>query len=400
MPGEIDYRRMLPLMFAVFVNIAGFSLILPLLPFYGPLFGAGAFEVALLFAAYSLGNVFGEIFWGRQSDRWGRRAVLVATTTGAAITYIAFAYAPGLWLAIGIRVVNGFFGGTLSVAQGFLADSSPPEKRAKAMGLFGASFSLGFAFGPVLGGLLAGRGESLSDFYAPILAAAALSAITALWSLLVLRDARAPLGRAAPLPRYGEAVRYVTSHALLLRLFVISFLGIAAFASMEAVYGLWSEANFGWTARDLGFAFIAIGAGGLIVQLFFLHPLVVRFGEGRVIVGGIVVLAGSMLLQPILRQPYVAVALMGTLMMGHSLAFPTSGALTSRTVPPEQQGSVMGLLMASNALSRIIAPPTFGLIYELGHDAPWYAGAAMIALAVPLALQIAAKVYDRTATSP
>ena len=391
---------MLPLMFAVFVNIAGFSLILPLLPFYGPLFGAGAFEVALLFAAYSLGNVFGEIFWGRQSDRWGRRAVLVATTTGAAITYIAFAYAPGLWLAIGIRVVNGFFGGTLSVAQGFLADSSPPEKRAKAMGLFGASFSLGFAFGPVLGGLLAGRGESLSDFYAPILAAAALSAITALWSLLVLRDARAPLGRAAPLPRYGEAVRYVTSHALLLRLFVISFLGIAAFASMEAVYGLWSEANFGWTARDLGFAFIAIGAGGLIVQLFFLHPLVVRFGEGRVIVGGIVVLAGSMLLQPILRQPYVAVALMGTLMMGHSLAFPTSGALTSRTVPPEQQGSVMGLLMASNALSRIIAPPTFGLIDELGHDAPWYAGAAMIALAVPLALQIAAKVYDRTATSP
>jgi MFS family permease len=391
MPGEIDYKRMLPLMFAVFVNIAGFSLILPLLPFYGPLFGAGAFEVALLFAAYSLGNVFGEIFWGRQSDRWGRRAVLVATTTGAAITYVAFAYAPGLWLAIAIRVVNGFFGGTLSVAQGFLADSSPPEKRAKAMGLFGASFSLGFAFGPVLGGLLAGRGETLADFYPPILAAAGLSALAALWSLVVLRDARAPLGRAAPLPRYSEAVRYVASHGLLLRLFVISFLGIAAFASMEAVYGLWSEANFGWTARDLGFAFIAIGAGGLIVQLFFLHPLVVRFGEGRVIGGGLVVLAVSMLLQPILREPYVAVLLMGTLMMGHSLAFPTSGALTSRTVPPERQGSVMGLLMASNALSRILAPPTFGLIYEAGHDAPWYAGAAMIALAVPLALHIVAR---------
>lgn len=397
MPGEIDYQRMLPLMFAVFVNIAGFSLILPLLPFYGPLFGAGAFEVALLFAAYSLGNVFGEIFWGRQSDRWGRRAVLVTTTTCAALTYVAFAYAPSLWPAVAIRVVSGFFGGTLSVAQGFLADASPPEKRAKAMGLFGASFSLGFAFGPVIGGLLAGKGDSLADFHAPILAAAALSAITALWSLLVLRNARAPLGKSAPLPRYGEAVRYVTSHALLLRLFVISFFGIAAFASMEAVYGLWSEANFGWTAEDLGFAFIAIGAGGLIVQLFFLHPLVVRFGEGRVIAGGIVVLAASMLLQPIVREPYVAVLLMGTLMMGHSLAFPTSGALTSRTVPPERQGSVMGLLMASNAFSRIIAPPTFGLIYELGHDAPWYAGALMIALAVPLALQIAAQERGRPA---
>ena len=116
MPGEIDYKRMLPLMFAVFVNIAGFSLILPLLPFYGKLFGAGAFEVALLFAAYSLGNVVGEIFWGRQSDRWGRRAVLVTTTACAAVTYVAFAYAPDLWLAIAIRVVSGFFGGTLSVA--------------------------------------------------------------------------------------------------------------------------------------------------------------------------------------------------------------------------------------------------------------------------------------------
>ncbi|MGZ3172652.1 MAG: MFS transporter [Croceibacterium sp.] len=391
MPGEIDYKRMLPLMFAVFVNIAGFSLILPLLPFYGKLFGAGAFEIALLFAAYSLGNVVGEIFWGRQSDRWGRRAVLVATTACAAAAYVAFAYAPSLWFAIGIRVVSGFFGGTLSVAQGFLADASPPEKRAKAMGLFGASFSLGFAFGPVIGGLLAGKGESLADFHAPILAAAALAATTAIWSLLVLRDVRAPLGRAAPLPRYGEAVRYVTTHGLLFRLFVISFFGIAAFASMEAVFGLWTKANFGWTPETLGLAFIAIGAGGLIVQLFFLHPLVVRFGEGRVITGGLVVLAGSMLLQPILREPYVAVLLMGTLMMGHSLAFPTSGALTSRTAPPERQGSVMGLLMASNAFGRIVAPPAFGLIYDVGHDAPWYAGAVMIALVVPVALQVVAR---------
>lgn len=391
MPGEIDYKRMLPLMFAVFVNIAGFSLILPLLPFYGKLFGAGAFEIALLFAAYSLGNVVGEIFWGRQSDRWGRRAVLVATTACAAVTYVAFAYAPSLWIAIAIRVVSGFFGGTLSVAQGFLADASPPEKRAKAMGLFGASFSLGFAFGPVIGGLLAGKGESLGDFHAPILAAAALAATTAIWSLLVLRDVRAPLGRAAPLPRYGEAVRYVTNHGLLFRLFVISFFGIAAFASMEAVFGLWTKANFGWTPETLGLAFIAIGAGGLIVQLFFLHPLVVRFGEGSVITGGLVVLAASMLLQPIVREPYVAVLLMGTLMMGHSLAFPTSGALTSRTAPPERQGSVMGLLMASNAFGRIVAPPTFGLIYDFGHDAPWYAGAVMISLVVPVALQVVAR---------
>jgi MFS family permease len=384
-------RRMFPLMFAVFVNIAGFSLILPLLPFYGPLFGAGPFEVALLFAAYSLGNVFGEIFWGRQSDKWGRRMVLVVTTSGAALTYVAFAWAPGLWLAIAIRVVNGFFGGTLSVAQGFLSDASPPEKRAKAMGLFGASFSLGFAFGPVIGGLFAGSGGQLADFRLPILIAAGFSALTALWSLAVLRDVKPPKGKAAPLPRYREGVSYVRASPLLLRLFAVSFFGIAAFASMEAVYGLWTKANFGWTAEDLGFAFIAIGAGGLIVQLFLLHPLVKRFGEGRVITGGLCVLAASMLLQPILREPWSAVGLMGMLMVGHSLAFPTSGALTSRIAPVERTGAIMGLLMASNAFGRIIAPPAFGLIYQqAGHDTPWYAGAAMIALVVPFALQLIA----------
>jgi len=383
-------RRMLPLMFAVFINIAGFSLILPLLPFYGTLFGAGPFGVALLFAAYSFGNIFGEIYWGRQSDKWGRRAVLALTTAGAAVTYIAFAFAPSLWIAILIRIVNGFFGGTLSVAQGFIADASPPEKRAKAMGMFGASFSMGFAFGPVIGGLFAGAGSSLADFHLPILVAAGLSAITSVWSLLVLRDVNPPAGKARPLPRYSEGFHFVMTSPLLLRLFVISFLGIAAFASMEAVYGLWSEANFGWTARDLGFAFIAIGLGGLFIQLFLLHPLVTRFGEGRVITAGLAVLACSMLFQPILREPYIAVALMGMLMMGHSLAFPTAGALISRNAPEGRQGSIMGLIMASNAFSRIVAPPLFGLIYEsVGHDAPWYAGAVMIALAVPLALQVA-----------
>ena len=393
-------RRMLPLMFAVFINIAGFSLILPLLPFYGPLFGAGPFEVALLFAAYSFGNVFGEIFWGRQSDKWGRRSVLGWTTMAAAVTYVAFAFAPSLWLAVGVRVVNGFFGGTLSVAQGFIADASPPEKRAKAMGLFGAAFSLGFAFGPVIGGLFAGEGTALADFRTPILIAAGFAAITSIWSFLVLRDINPPKGKAAPLPRYGEAFAYVRHNPMLMRLFVISFFGIAAFASMEAVYGLWSEFNFGWSARDLGIAFLAIGIGGLVVQLFLLHPLVVRFGEGWVITGGLAVLAASMLFQPVLRDPWAAAALMGMLMVGHSLAFPTAGALTSRTAPVESQGSVMGLMMASNAFSRIVAPPVFGLLYEYaGHDTPWFAGAVMIALVVPVALGVV-RLTRRTAGGP
>ena len=161
-------RRLPPLLVAVFINIAGFSLILPLLPFYGQVFAAGPFEIALLFAAYSFGNVFGEIYWGRQSDVWGRRKVLAVTTFFAALSYVAFAYAPTLWAAIGIRVVSGFFSGTLSVAQGFIADVSAPERRAKTMGYFGAAFSLGFVFGPAIGGIFAGEEIAAASFRLPI----------------------------------------------------------------------------------------------------------------------------------------------------------------------------------------------------------------------------------------
>jgi MFS transporter, DHA1 family, tetracycline resistance protein len=390
-------RRLPPLLVAVFINIAGFSLILPLLPFYGQVFGAGPFEIALLFAAYSLGNVFGEIFWGRQSDARGRRKVLVVTTFLAALSYVAFAYAPSLWGAIGIRVVSGFFSGTLSVAQGFIADVSPPERRAKTMGYFGAAFSLGFVFGPVIGGLFAGEEVAAASFRLPIFIAGGLSLMASVWSFAVLRDAVPAKGKGAPLPRYGEAVAFVAASPLLLRLFAISFAGIAIFASMEAIYGLWSEANFGWSAQDLGFAFLAIGAGGLFAQLVLIGPMVARWGEARVIVIGLVLLAASMLLQPVIRMPVSGVLLMGLLMTGHSLAFPAAGALLSRNLPADRQGGTMGLLMASNALGRIVAPPLFGLIYATaGDDAPWYVGAAAIALVVPVALQ-AVRIGDRAA---
>jgi MFS transporter, DHA1 family, tetracycline resistance protein len=293
-----------------------------------------------------------------------------------------------LWAAVAIRVVSGFFSGTLSVAQGFIADVSPPETRAKTMGYFGAAFSLGFAFGPVLGGLFAGEEVAAESFRLPILIAGGLCLLASAWNFLVLKDAVPPHGKGAPLPKYSEAIAFVTAQPLLARLFVISFCGISMFASMEAIYGLWSEANFGWSARELGLAFLAIGSGGLFAQLVLIGPLVARFGEARVIVIGLGLLALSMLLQPLIRLPVSGVLLMGVLMTGHSLAFPAAGALLSRNTPGERQGSTMGLLMASNAVGRIIVPPLFGLIYQrVGHDAPWYAGAALIALVAIVALQ-------------
>jgi MFS transporter, DHA1 family, tetracycline resistance protein len=382
-------NALIVLLVSVFINIAGFSLILPLLPFYGKELGASPIAVALLFSAYSFGNIFGEIYWGRLSDKIGRKRVMIGTMICAALSYVAFAYAPTLVTALIIRIVCGFFSGTLGVAQGYIADITPPEKRAQNMGYFGAAFNLGFAFGPAIGGLLAIQDAGLAGFRPPIFAAGGLAAAAAIWSAFALKETRELGGPVRAQPDFSAAFRFVGGDGLLTRLFLIAFFGIAAFASMEAVFGLWTNHQFGWSAREVGLTFIAVGSAGMLVQVFLLGPLVKRFGEARVIIGALCLLAAAMLLQPVFRNPVAAVILMSLLMVGHSLAFPNVGALVSRATPPETQGSVMGLMMASNALARIIAPPTFGLIYaSVSPDAPYIFGAVMIAGAVFIAFQV------------
>jgi MFS transporter, DHA1 family, tetracycline resistance protein len=376
------------LLVTVFLNIAGFSLVLPLLPFYGTLYGASPFMVASLFAAYSLGSVFGEIYWGRRSDIIGRRPVLIMTTAGAALSYVAFAFAPTYALAIGIRVITGFFSGTFSVVASTIADITPPQSRAKYMGYFGASFNLGFATGPAIGGLLANPAAGLAGFRAPLLAAAALAAAASIWAAMALPETRPASAGVRSAPSYSEALRYVGSQGLLLRLFLIAFCGIGAFASMEAVFGLWTKLNFGWGTREVGLTFLAVGGAGLLVQTLAIGPLVTRFGEARVIVGGLLLLVVAIVLPPVIRMPAASVVLMSLLMAGHSLAFPNAGALVSRTTPPDRQGSVMGLNMASNAFSRIVAPPFFGWLFAQQADLPYYLCALLMLTMVPVALQV------------
>lgn len=376
------------LLVMVFLNIAGFSLILPLLPFYAKAFDASPFAVACLFAAYSFGSVFGEIYWGRRSDRIGRKPVLILTTICAALSYVAFAFAPSLAVALLIRIVSGFFSGTFGVVQGVIADITPPEQRAKNMGFFGAAFNLGFATGPAIGGLLADTSMGPAGFHAPIFAAAALAAGASFWAMLALPETKPANSGKRPAPSYGEAVRFVRDDRLLIRLFLIAFCGIAAFASMEAIFGLWTERNFGWTAHEVGLTFLAVGGAGLLVQVLLIGPLVGRFGEARVIVGGLMVLIAAILLQPLIRLPAASVILMALLMAGHSLAFPNAGALVSRSTPPSAQGSVMGLSMATNALSRIVAPPLFAWLFAVSADLPYYLCALMIAAVLPVAWSV------------
>jgi len=381
-------RSLLLILVIVFVNFAGFSLIIPLLPFYGRELHASPVEVTLLFAAYSFGGIFGEMWWGRVSDRQGRRKILIIGTAATALSYVAFAFANTLWLSLLLRVLTGFFSGTIGVCQSYIADVTKPEQRARSIGFLGAAINLGFAIGPAVGGLLASPEQGLPGFRLPILISAGVAALAALWSTFVLVESHPP-GPARALPKWSEAIQFVVGNPLVFRLFLIAVAGIGAFASMEAVFGLWTQHNFGWSTDQVGSTFIAVGLTGFLVQILLIGRATKRFGEARVIVGGLFVLATSMLLQPLLRAPIASVVLMSTLMAGHSIAFPSSGALISRSTGPQIQGSVNGLLMASNALARIVMPPVFGFIYSgMGPDWPYYVCACLIGLLIFVGLQV------------
>ncbi|NBC35423.1 MFS transporter [Novosphingobium sp. FSY-8] len=385
-PG-LPWGSLLLVLTIVFINFAGFSLIIPLLPFYGAALGASPVQITLLFAAYSLGGVFGETQWGRLSDRVGRRPVLIGATACAALSYGAFAYAPDLYSALAIRVATGFFSGVMGVCAAYVADVTQPQQRARAMGLIGAALNLGFAIGPAMGGLLATPADGLAGFRLPILVSGAVALGASAWSVFVLRESHPP-GAVRPATDFGAGFRVVGASPLLARLFAITFIGIGTFAGMEAVYGLWTARNFGWTTHEVGLAFIAVGVAGFTVQVTAIGPATRRWGEARVIIAGLCVLAASMALMPVLRAPWAAVALMASLMMGHSIAFPSAGGLISRNTPPAMQGAVNGLSMATNALGRICLPPLFGAIYAIAPDAPYAAATALVALAVVIAAQV------------
>jgi MFS family permease len=158
-------RGTLPVLLGVvFINLVGFGVVIPLLPFFAGSFGADPWQITLLFSAYSLGNVFGEPFWGRLSDRIGRRPVLLLTIGGNALTYIALAYAPSIWAACAVRLCGGFLTGNVSTIQGYIADITPPERRPARLGLLGAAFGVGFLVGPVLGGLAAMPGMGMMGY--------------------------------------------------------------------------------------------------------------------------------------------------------------------------------------------------------------------------------------------
>jgi len=365
----------MPVLFLiVFVDLVGFGLVIPLLPFYAERFSASPQQVTLLLAVYSLMQMFSSPLWGRLSDRVGRRPVLMVSMAASVLAYLWMGFADALWMLFAARAVGGICAGNIAAAQAYIADITTKEERAKGMGLIGAAFGLGFVFGPAIGGILSRWGVEI-----PFLFAAALCFANALLLYFTLPETVTPDHPARISAAGGRGLAQLIQSLKQPRLgfvLIIYFLFIVAFSIMTTAFSLYTMFRFGYDAQHTGYLFAYVGILAVIVQGGLIGKLVKRFGELPLVIVGALLFAGSLFAVPFVGpQAGGLLALLvggGLFSIGNSLSAPSLTSLASKSVGPAEQGSVLGVTQSVASLARAVGPALAALLI---HSATAYPGA-------------------------
>lgn len=384
----------------IFINMLGFGIIVPLLPFYAKSFNAQPWQIGLIFGAYSVGAFFGEPFWGRLSDRYGRKPLLISTIMGNCLCYLALAFAPNIWVAFFIRLVGGLAAGNGAVVQGYIADVTPPEKRARQMSYQGAAWNVGLIIGPSVGGFFAHEGMGPAGFRIPLFIASGLALLCVIAITLIIKESRVREEGISHRPSRWAAIGEATSHPVIGRMMLLTFLVGFAFTGIESQFGLWSQARFGWGPRDIAICFAFTGATAFFFQTMVTGRLSERYGEGRMLAVGMGVTALASALQVVSLGGPMTIALMCVTAAAQSVAFPNVGAIISRTADPHRQGQILGLNNAMGALARVVGPTCAGLVVPVVRDGPFILGALVVAPAILLALSAVRRAPERGEAPP
>lgn len=360
----------------VFIDLLGFGIIIPLLPFYAESFGASAFTIGLLGTSFSLMQFVFSPIWGRWSDKIGRKPIILLGLMGSCLSYLALALATSLPLIFFARIIGGIAGANIPTAQAYIADMTTPENRARGMGMVGAAFGLGFIFGPAIGGLLSRIGPEAPMWFASALC---LGNFIAAWFLLpesrTASTATKTLGRM-------EAFKHALTKPVLVLLLALFFIVTAAFSGFEATFALFSEARFGFTAASIGFLFAFIGVVLAVVQGVLVHRVVKRVGEARLIPAAILCIALGLGLVPFAQSVPTLLVALGVLAVGMGFNSPSLTSMVSRLSDPDDQGGILGLASSLGSLGRVFGPAWGGYLYDAyGMTTPYLSASGLMLVA-------------------
>ena len=365
----------------VFVDMIGYGIVVPLLPFYAGPYASGAVLVGLLGSLYAAMQFAGGPFLGGLSDRHGRRPVLLFCLLGASLAYLLLGLARTLAVLVVAVALAGAASGTLATAQAYVADSTTMENRARGFGMIGAAFGLGLMTGPAIGGLL-----SLHALAAPALFASALALSNFVFGYLTLPEPHPPrLRRAIPLLRLNPVsqlariLKVVNLRALLAAVLLLNL----AFAGLVSNFPLFSHVRFGWGTTSNAFFFAFVGVCAVVTQGFLIGRLAARFGEGRLLVGGLALVSPGLMLVALVPYGALLYPVVGLLALGMGLAIPSLTAIISNRTPAEAQGRLMGGLQAILSFALILGPALAGLVFDyVGISAPYIVGGTLALLAL------------------
>ena len=379
-----------------FLDLLGFGIIIPLLPFVAERTGASPLEVTLLMASYSLMQFLFAGAWGRLSDRIGRRPVLLISIAGSGLALLLFAFSTtyvGLLLA---RMLHGAMNANIGVAQAALSDVSRPEDRAKMMGYFGASIGLGFVFGPAIGGILGGYALHL-----PALVAAGLAALNFASAYLLLPETRqARLGPARPWRILDVELWRRHDAGELRRLLIVVFLAMAAFSGMESVFALWTERRSGWGALENGLLFSYLGVVMVVTQGMLIRPLRARHSERTLSRIGLLGVAVGLLALALVNGLAALLVATGILALFQGIFQPNLTSTLSQTATPDEIGRVLGAGQSVSALARVVGPLMAGATFVAWHIAAPFVLAAIVTLVALSLFALPGKAPVTASTSP
>jgi MFS transporter, DHA1 family, tetracycline resistance protein len=367
-------RPLVIIFLTVLVNLVGFGIIIPLLPFYAQTFGASPVTIGLLFASFSVAQLFASPLLGHWSDAWGRRPVLILSLLGTVVSFVMLAVAHSLAMLFAARVVDGLSGGNITTARAYIGDIATDENRAKYFGMLGASFGLGFIIGPGLSGAFA-----RISYTAPIWAAAVITLIAMLMAWLWLPETVHRVHADAGSP--WRALRELGTRAGLRILFAIDFLYWASFAVYQSTFALFGARRFGFDAAHTGYILAGFGVLGVIVQGAMVGPLVARIGEKPAFMTGLVITAASWFATAMAHSVPFFLVMLVPAALGLGFCTPSLVSLVSGAAGRHEQGRVQGAAGALESLGRAIGPVWGNGALQLFGEGTAYGSAALVLLA-------------------